>query len=143
VAADTQNLLVYDGQCPFCTRYVRWMRLKDTVGEMRLVDARGDDPVVDQVRALGFDLDQGMVLHLDAQWYHGAEALRVLAMLSSPVGVFNRLNRHLFSGQWRARSWYPLLRALRHLVLWLLRRPSLRHPRSASSPCQGGEDEDR
>lgn len=141
MAAEPQNLLVYDGQCPFCTRYVRWMRLQDTVGELRLIDARGDDPVVDEVRALGFDLDQGMVLRLERQWYHGAEALRVLAMLSSPVGIFNRLNHHLFSGRWRARSWYPLLRGLRRLALWLLRRPPLRRPSRVSSPCQGGEDD--
>ncbi|WP_458524613.1 thiol-disulfide oxidoreductase DCC family protein [Onishia taeanensis] len=140
---EAENLLVYDGQCPFCCRYVRWLRLRESVGDVRLIDARSDDPVIEEVRALGFDLDQGMVLKLDAQWYHGAEALRVLALLSSPVGVFNRLNRRLFAGHRRARSGYPLLRGLRRLALLALRRPTLKGSRRrlVSSPCRGGEDD--
>lgn len=142
-SSEADHLLVYDGQCPFCCRYVRWLRLKEHVGDVRLVDARSDDPVIEEVRALGFDLDQGMVLKLDAQWYHGAEALRVLALLSSPVGGSNCLNRRLFGSHRRARGWYPLLRGLRRLALLLLRRPSLqrRRLRPNSNPCPGGEDD--
>ncbi|WP_136254384.1 thiol-disulfide oxidoreductase DCC family protein [Onishia niordana] len=143
MASETDNLLVYDGQCPFCRRYVRWLQLQDAAGELHLIDARGDDPVIDDVRALGFDLDKGMVLKLDAQWYHGADALRVLALLSSPVGVFNRLNRRLFGGHKRANSGYPLLRGLRGLVLRVLRRPSLQYSSRQRNPrsCRGEEDD--
>ncbi|WP_192034511.1 DCC1-like thiol-disulfide oxidoreductase family protein [Halomonas sp. YLGW01] len=139
----TDNLLIYDGQCPFCCRYVRWLRLRESVGEIRLVDARGDDPAIDEVRAFGLDLDRGMAFRLDGQWYHGAEALRVLALLSSPLGVFNRCNRRLFGGRARARGWYPLLRGLRRVALLLLRRPTLSgtRPGRSGSPCLGGEEE--
>ncbi|WP_168015677.1 DCC1-like thiol-disulfide oxidoreductase family protein [Halomonas salinarum] len=143
MASKTDNLLVYDGQCPFCRRYVRWLQLQDAAEELRLIDARGDDPVIDELRSRGFDLNKGMVLKLDAQWYHGADALRVLALLSSPVGVFNRLNRRLFGGHKRAESGYPLLRGLRRLALWVLRRPPLQHSsrRRNTRSCRGGEDD--
>lgn len=143
MASETENLLVYDGQCPFCRRYVRWLQLQHAAEALRLVDARGDDPVIDELRSCGFDLDKGMVLKLDAQWYHGADALRVLALLSSPVGVFNRLNRRLFGGHKRAKSGYPLLRGLRCLALWMLRRPSLQYSsrRLSTRSCREEEDD--
>ena len=39
--------LVYDGDCPFCSAYVRFVRLRDAVGTVHLVDAREGGPVVD------------------------------------------------------------------------------------------------
>jgi predicted DCC family thiol-disulfide oxidoreductase YuxK len=32
-------LLYYDGDCPFCSRYVRWLRLQRAVGSVHLVNA--------------------------------------------------------------------------------------------------------
>ena len=138
---ETENLLIYDGQCPFCCRFVQWLRLRESVGKVHLIDARQGGPWVEAVWARGMDLDQGMAFRLDRQWYHGAEALEVLALLSGPVGGFNRLNRWLFGGRARARRWYPLLRGLRRLVLRVLGRPTLRGTRGSASPCPGGDDE--
>lgn len=32
--------VVYDGECPFCASYVALLRLRERVGEVRLIDAR-------------------------------------------------------------------------------------------------------
>ena len=34
------NWLVYDGDCPFCSRYVQLLRIREAVGPLRLVNAR-------------------------------------------------------------------------------------------------------
>ena len=38
--------IVYDGECPFCTQYVKLMRLRETVGIVKPLNAREDHPVV-------------------------------------------------------------------------------------------------
>ena len=78
--------LVYDGHCPFCSAYVRYVRVRESVGRLHLVDARQAHPIADETRALGFDLDQGMVLKLADRFYHGADCINVLALLSTDRG---------------------------------------------------------
>jgi predicted DCC family thiol-disulfide oxidoreductase YuxK len=116
------NWLLYDGECPFCSHYVRWVRLSDAVGKIRLIDARNESPERRRVLAAGMDLNEGMVLNLSGQLYHGDECLHRLALLSTPVGVFNRVNAWLFRFPRISRAAYPILRAGRNLTLRVLGR---------------------
>jgi predicted DCC family thiol-disulfide oxidoreductase YuxK len=119
------NYLVYDGDCPFCTRFVRYARLRDTIGPIAMINSRRGGPEVDEVSGLGFDLDQGMALKLHGRFYHGAACVHVLALLSTPSGLFNRALCTLFRSPLMARLLYPLLRAGRNLTLFLLGRRRL------------------
>ena len=118
-------MLVYDGECPFCSAYVRMVRLRRAVGELRLVDARSGDPLVMEVCAAGLDLDRGMVLKLNGQLYAGDQCLHVLALMSTSSGVFNRITGTLFSSPRRARWLYPVLVAGRTAKLFCLGRRKL------------------
>jgi predicted DCC family thiol-disulfide oxidoreductase YuxK len=117
--------IVYDGGCPFCSAYVRLVRLRDAVGPVDLIDARQGGPLVDEIAAAGYDLDDGMVLKLGDALYHGDECLNRLALLSTGSGAFNRLMAFLFSRPAAARLAYPVLRAGRNLALRLLGREKL------------------
>lgn len=117
--------LIYDGDCPFCSNYAQYLRVRDAVDELVLVDAREGGPLVDEVRSLPHDLDQGMVLKLNDRYYVGHKALNVLAILSDKRGAFSRLNRLLFNSPLAARLAYPLLRSARWLALKLKRVPPL------------------
>lgn len=117
--------LIYDGDCPFCSNYAQYLRVKDAVDEFILVDAREGGPLVDEVRGLPHDLDQGMVLKLDGRYHVGHEALNVLALLSEKRGGFNRLNRLLFNSPLVAKLSYPLLRSARWLALKIKGVPPL------------------
>lgn len=120
-----QIAIHYDGDCPFCARYVRWLRLRETVGDVRLVDLRVDHAARERLRAQGHDLDQGMVVEIDGQAHAGAEAVHRLALLSTPSDRFNRLNRWVL-GHHGASAWvYPWLRAGRNATLFLLGREAL------------------
>jgi len=118
-------ILIYDGDCPFCSRYVRLMRVREAVGEMRLVDARDGGPEVEDVRGRGYVIDQGMVLIMNGHYYHGDECLHRLALLSTRQGWFNKFNHWLFRYQWLSRLSYPVLRTGRNTVLWLMGRKKL------------------
>ena len=117
--------IIYDGECPVCTRYTRMLRLRETVGRVQLVDARQDTAALSEVTAAGYDMDEGMVLKLDGATYLGAEAVHMLALLTSPAGAFNRLNHWLFRSPTRARVCYPVLRAGRNALLRLRGVPKI------------------
>ncbi len=118
----TPILLVYDTGCPACHFYCQLVRIRQSVGELQLVDARSGHPVMAQISAAGLDIDQGMVLKLDDQLYYAADAIHVLSLISQRNGLFNRLNAWLFSHKQLARLLYPVLRSCRNLLLKLLRR---------------------
>jgi predicted DCC family thiol-disulfide oxidoreductase YuxK len=139
----TETWIVYDGQCPFCSRYVQLVRLRETLGQVRPVDARKGGPQVEEVRKAGLDLDEGMVLKLDGRLYHGADCINMLALLSTPSSRFNRWNVALFRSRTASRVLYPVLRTGRNAVLRLLGRSKIDAERSSRpNPCvssRGGE----
>jgi predicted DCC family thiol-disulfide oxidoreductase YuxK len=112
-------LIVYDGACVFCQNYVRLARLKAAVGEVDLLDARSGDPRVADFQRKGYDLDEGMLFVWKGRVHHGAEAVHVLAGLSSESGLFNRINGAVFSSRLASRALYPLLKLGRRLTLAL------------------------
>ena len=123
--------LVYDGDCPFCSRYVQYLRLREAAGPVRLVNAREGGPLVDELQRAGLDLDEGMVLKVGGRYYHGADCIHALALLSSGSGLFNRINAKVFRSPQLSRVLYPVLRAGRNTVLRLLGRTKI-----ASNGCK-------
>ena len=111
---------MYDRECPFCEAYCRLVRLRDSVGRLRIVDAREDSDLMQEISARGLDIDQGMVLKVGEQLYYGADAIHVLALMSSRSGVFNRLNYQVFRSSRLAHLIYPVLRSSRNLALKLM-----------------------
>ena len=109
--------IIYDGECPFCASYVRMARLREAVGQVELVDARGPDPRVAEARAAGLDLDDGMVVLWQGRRHYGAEAVHLIALLSGEGGLGNRLQRRIFRSPRAAALLYPWL--VRGRRLWL------------------------
>ena len=94
-----QILLVYDRECPVCDYYCRVVRIKQSIGELKIVNAREQSAVMAQITEQGLDIDQGMVLKVGAQIYYGADAIHALALISSRSGIFNRFNYWLFKSK--------------------------------------------
>ncbi len=116
-AATDRAWLVYDGECPFCKNYAHYLDVKNAVGDFVLINAREGGPLVQEIRDLPYDLNEGMVLKLKGQHYFGSDALYMLALLSDTRGAFSILNRLLFSSRDAARLGYPLLKLGRRLLL--------------------------
>jgi len=112
--------LVYDGECPVCNTYTRYIRIRNTVGQLHLVDARHPGPLMDQITAAGLNIDQGMVLKFNDVMYYGPDAIFVLTRLSSPSGIFNRINYYFFGSKIGASLFYPAGKAVRTVLLKLL-----------------------
>jgi predicted DCC family thiol-disulfide oxidoreductase YuxK len=114
--------VVYDGECPFCSAYVRMVRLREAAGNVRLLNAREPHPLVEELKAKGYDLDEGMALKIGDAIYHGPDVMNRLALMSTQSGFLNRLHLWIFSSPGRAKFLYPFLRAGRNSVLRLLGR---------------------
>ena len=115
-------VLIYDKDCPACNAYCQLVRIRQSVGELQLINGREDSAIMQEITALGLDIDQGMVLKMANSTYYGSDAIYMLSLLSSRSGVFNRLNYHLFKSRGIAKWLYPLLRGCRNLLLKLLRK---------------------
>jgi len=115
--------VVYDGECPFCNSFVLLYRIREHASHVHLIDARSPHAVVDEVRRQRLDLNQGMAVKFNGRFYHGADAMNILAILGSGKTLFNRLNRALFRRPSVARLLYPLLTRGRLITLRLLGRP--------------------
>ncbi|HSY04841.1 MAG TPA: DCC1-like thiol-disulfide oxidoreductase family protein [Steroidobacteraceae bacterium] len=118
-------VLVYDGGCPVCSSYVRYVRIRRSAGQLLLVNARSGGPWVERVLQAGLNLDDGMVLFYGGRAYHGVDCVHMLALLSTGSGMFNRINALVFSRPQVARIAYPVMRAGRNLLLRILNRPKL------------------
>lgn len=117
--------LVYDGDCPFCSVYVDYVRVKESVGTFKLVNAREGGPIVEDVIKHDFDLDEGMVLVMEGQYYHGHDCINRLALMSTRSNIFNRLNAIVFRSPTTSRILYPILKIGRNIVLRLLGRTKI------------------
>jgi len=112
--------LVYDGECPVCKTYCKYIRIREAVGNLQLVDARQPSELMDEITRLGLDIDQGMVLKFKNTIYYGADAIHMLTLLSTPSGIFNRINYYVLSTKLGSKIFYPIGKAFRTLILKLL-----------------------
>lgn len=111
------SLIIYDGDCVFCDNYVKFYRLKEAAGPVELIDARSSDARVAALWKSGYDLNEGMVFVHRGQTYYGADAVNVLAMLSSSSTMLNRLNAAVFRSKTVANLLYPFLKFGRRVTL--------------------------
>ena len=118
-------LLVYDRECPACNAYCQVVRIKESVGDLRIVDARENSEVMNEITAQGLDIDQGMVLKMGGQLYYGADAIHALALIGSRSGILNRLNYWLFKSKKISKILYPLFKVSRNLLLKILRKTKI------------------
>jgi len=113
-------LLVYDRECPACNAYCQVVNIRESVGDLRIVDAREDSKVMEEITSQGLDIDQGMVLKMGGQLYYGADAIHALALISSRSGILNRMNYWMFKSKTASSVLYPILRFCRNLLLKIL-----------------------
>ncbi len=117
--------LVYDKECPACDFYCTLVRIRSSVGNLVLVNARDPSPLMEEITAAGLDIDQGMVLKVGDRMYYGADAIHTLSIMGTRSGVFNRLAYWCFKSRAVSRFVYPVLRSCRNLLLKILRKTKI------------------
>ena len=123
---DGKNMkIVYDGECPFCSKYVRLIHLRKTIGHVELINARTDTSIQEKLKELSIDINQGMVL-IDAEdVYFAEDCVHRLALLSTSSTFFNRINKFVFKNKILSKILYPIMKTGRNFVLFILRRKQI------------------
>jgi hypothetical protein len=96
------------------------VKIRESVGNLRIVDARENSEVLHEITAEGLDIDQGVVLKMGDQLYYGSDAIHTLALIGSRSGVFNCINYWVFRSKIISSILYPFLRFLRNFLLKIL-----------------------
>lgn len=126
-------LLVYDGECPACSFYSGIIRIRENIGDLEIVNARDPSPIMDEITKMGLDIDQGMILKMDDQIYYGADAMHMLALISSRSGILNKFNYAVFRSRTLSRVFYPMLRACRNILLRVLGKAKINNLRKPNN----------
>lgn len=113
--------ILYDGECPFCSSYVRFARLQKAVGRVELLDAREEAELVEAYAAQGFPIDEGMIVDTGEAVYFGGDAVWAINALASPNPALR-----LMSGRAFLKWVYPALRFGRNSVIRLLGKQPIR-----------------
>lgn len=114
--------IIYDGECPFCTSYVRLVQLRESVGTVDLIDGRIQSDIVSELQSLGFDINNGMVVQYDNVLYFGSDAMNIIANLSTNSGIWNRIISWSLRRRYMSKHLYPVFRAIRNITLKILQR---------------------
>jgi predicted DCC family thiol-disulfide oxidoreductase YuxK len=122
------DFLLYDGECPFCSAYVRMQRLRAAGVKLTLLNAREEPALVARFARNGLNVNDGMILRFRGVTYFGGDVMHVLSLLSGPTGLINRATSILFSNRTVAGALYPFLRSGRNATLWLTNRRKIGTP---------------
>ena len=120
------DYLLYDGECPACSSYVAFSRLRQTRPALRVLDAREHPDLVEELRRRGYEINEGMLMQLDGRILFGAEVTRMMARLGEDPGlVRGAVLKAVGDAPW-SRALYPVLSAGRRLLLKVLGRSLIR-----------------
>ncbi len=114
-------VLLYDGQCPFCSRYISYVGSRLKV-KLCMVDVRQCPAAAADLRGQGYDVNDGIVLMDGARVLQGREAVAALAAMTKPTGFWDRVVRRLTLVPGFLRVFYPGMRLARKIVLRMLGR---------------------
>ena len=122
---NTQQLprlaVIYDHDCPACSFYIQILNIEKNITDMVMINARDSThPLVQKVHNQGLDLNEGFVLVVDNQLYHGADAIHRLSQLGHHSTIVSTINYWIFRSSRLSRWLYPVLTWGRKLLLRLL-----------------------
>ncbi len=117
---------VYDGECPLCTDFAKAIRLRDNLKNLELIDARNSNsPILEEIKKRKLNLDKGAVFILNNIYYFGKDAPLMVSLHSTNSGFINKLNKILFANSFSAFIFYPIIREIRNLLLFIRSKPKL------------------
>ena len=112
---------IYDGECPICSRAAETIAIKEKFGALYTIDARENDDslLMQEINLRRLDLDEGMVIYTQGEFYHGKEALNFIAKHGTPKNTFMLITKGLFWSKILSSLMYPWIRSVRNDLLSL------------------------
>lgn len=108
--------LLYDGECPICSRYSDYIRLRERY-DLQLLDARQHLDLVERYRTEGYDIERGMILTVGGEVFHGHRAIVMLETMTGDRTVLDPAIRATIRVPGLMRAVYPLVKLVRVATL--------------------------
>ena len=70
--------IYYDGDCYFCSNFVKKLELEETYGQVNLYSIRDNLAVKEKIRTLGFNVNKGFLVEYNQKWFWGDEAYKLV-----------------------------------------------------------------
>ena len=70
--------IYYDGDCYFCSHFVKKLELEETYGQVNLYSIRDDFAVKEKIKTLGFNVNKGFLVEYNQKWFWGDEAYKLV-----------------------------------------------------------------
>lgn len=119
------DFLLYDGECPVCSRYVLWTNIRARHPGIALLNAHQEPDLVAGLRAQGIEVNDTMVFHVDGQSHVGADAMVKINGYIDDNGFSARFLRRMTASRRLLAPVYPVLVSARKLLLRVLGRKQI------------------
>ena len=120
----TENLFIYDGECPFCSHFAQLLELKRSLPSLEIIDGRDNLPKLTKLYQNGYDLNKGAILINDGKILHGADAIQwICTEIKDPNDSLLEFLRIIFKSKRRVHILFPFLLWSRRLLLSIKGKP--------------------
>ena len=111
-------IFIYDGECPFCNHFAELLELKSKIKNISILDGRKNPDLIKDLLKKGYDLDNGAILLMDENIFHGAEAINTICkLINKPSSKLLEILSKTFKSSKRTKFIFPFLVRARRLTL--------------------------
>lgn len=121
--------LYYDGDCPFCTEYSKYVKLKQRY-DIIILDARTELDKIRYFNSKGFNINNGMILEIENNnaIYQGDSAILEIDRLLEHTTFLDKLRTAVTHIPYLMRLAYPIIKWFRYLTLKAMgKNPNIRY----------------
>jgi len=111
-------IFIYDGECPFCNHFAELLELKSKIKNISILDGRKNPDLIKDLLKKGYDIDNGAILLMDENIFHGAEAINTICkLINKPSSKLLEILSKTFKSSKRTKFIFPFLVRARRLTL--------------------------
>jgi hypothetical protein len=114
--------LYYDNQCPFCSKYANFLKLKENF-EITLKDARENQSEISLV-CENLNINDGFIVIYENNCFQGVKALELLNSAVDKDTFLGKLHFIFRYDNIFSKILYKILFILRKIILFVLRKDS-------------------
>lgn len=119
--------VIYDGECYFCNHTAKALKIKKAVNKLILINARESHELVIEAIKQGLDVNEGIVVYYNQQFYYAKKAVNLLNSLADKSTFREKLAFLFYKNKLANFLGYPLLKTIRNLYLAFKHKPKIQN----------------
>ena len=112
--------IIYDDGCPVCSYYISISHIEEKFGKVNFIKARNNQKILDYLKMVNIDINEGMIVIFDNKIYFGSDAINIISILGKKDSLINNVIINIFKYRIVSKLFYPLLKLGRRVLLFIL-----------------------